>query len=262
VIPVVPQGGRPKVGTTRRGGDFPLSRQAGPRKGDQDLRGVAKVVWKPCYRLIPSHFPPISVYDRVASPADLDAVFSIENLTNPRLRQEAGDISIVPPEDRVSGPGTTPIMAAFAHLNPEGSRFSDGSYGVYYAGHTLDTAIAETRYHRARFLAMTREDPLEIDMRTYLADLDGELHDIRGRDDLTDVYARDSYAAGQALARALKAANSYGLAYDSVRHAGGECVAVFRPPVLSNCIQGPHFGYVWDGAQISTVYEKKLYANY
>ena len=31
-------------------------------------------------------------------------------------------------------------MAAFTHLNPEGSRFSDGSYGVYYAAHTLATA--------------------------------------------------------------------------------------------------------------------------
>ena len=243
MIPSVPQG------------DFPL-------KGNRDLRGASKVVWKPCYRLIPSHFPPIGIYDRVAYPADLEAVFAVENLTNPRLRQEAGDISMVPPEDRVSGPGTTPIMAAFAHLNPEGSRFSDGSYGVYYAGRTLDTAIAETRYHRARFLAMTAQDPLEIDMRAYLADLDGELHDIRGRGDLADVYDRDSYAAGQTLARALKAINSCGIAYDSVRHAGGECVAVFRPPALSNCMQGPHFGYVWDGAQITTVYEKKLYANY
>ena len=27
-------------------------------------------------------------------------------------------------------------------------------------------------------------------------------------------------------------------------------------------IRGPHFGYVWDGTQITTVFEKKLYANY
>jgi hypothetical protein len=223
---------------------------------------IARVTWKPCIRLIPSHFPPIGVYDRVADPADLDAVFAVENLSNPRLRQEAGDISLIPPGDRIAGPGTTPIMAAFAHLNPEGSRFSDGSYGVYYAGRTLATAIAETRYHRARFLMMTREDPLEIDMRSYLADLDGELHDIRGRGDLGEVYNRDNYAAGQTLARELKAVKSQGIAYDSVRHTGGECAAVFRPPVLSNCVQGPHFGYIWDGTQIATVYEKKLYANY
>ena len=99
-------------------------------------------------------------------------------------------------------------------------------------------------------------------MRTYLAGLDGELHDIRRRADLTDVYDRDSYAAGQTLARALKAMNSCGIAYDSVRHAGVECVAVFRPPALSNCIQGPNFGYIWDGTQITTVYGKKLCANY
>lgn len=99
-------------------------------------------------------------------------------------------------------------------------------------------------------------------MRTYLADLDGELHDIRNRTDLMDVYDPNSYAAGQALGRELKKINSYGVAYGSVRDPGGECVGAFRPPILSNCIQGPHFCYVWDGSRITTVYEKTLYAKY
>jgi hypothetical protein len=223
---------------------------------------ISRLVWTPCYRLIPSRFPPISLFDRVADPADLDAVFDVENLTNPRLRQEAGDISLVRPDDRVSGPGTTPIMAAFTHLDPEGNRFSDGSYGVYYATSTLDAAISETRHSRERFLSRTREDAIEVDMRTYLADLDGELHDIRERSDLRDVYSPDNYAAGQVLGRELKAADSFGIAYDSVRHAGGACVAVFRPRILSNCIQGPHFCYVWDGARIAKIYEKKMYATF
>ena len=220
---------------------------------------LSTMIWKPCYRLIPSRFPPIGVYDRVADPADLEAVFEVENLTNPRLRQEAGDISLVPPDDRVSGPGTTPIMAAFTHLDPEGNRFSDGSFGVYYATNSLDAAISETRYSRQRFLLRTKEEAIEVDMRTYLTDLDGDLHDIRGRSDLVDIYAPDNYAAGQALGRQLKAINSCGIAYNSVRHAGGECVAVFRPRILSNCIQGPHFCYVWDGTHIKTIYEKKIY---
>lgn len=226
------------------------------------IPSTSKVIWKPCYRLVPSRFPPTSVYDRVADPADLGAVFAVENLTNPRLRQEAGDISLVPSGYRVSGPGTTPIMAAFTHLNPEGSRFSDGTYGVYYAGRSLETAIAETRHKREQFLARTKEEPIEIDMRTYLTDLDGELHDIRSRAGLTAVYDPDSYAAGQALGRELKKIDSYGVAYDSVRDPGGECAGVFRPPILSNCIQGPHFCYVWDGSRITTVYEKTLYARY
>ncbi len=221
-----------------------------------------KVVWKPSYRLIPSRFPPIGLFDRVADPADLEAVFAVENLTNPRVRQEAGDISLVPQEERVSGPGTTPIMAAFTHLDPEGSRFSDGTYGVYYAASSLGTAISETRHSRARFLSRTKESPIEVDMRTYLTDVTGNLHDILGRNDLSAVYSPDNYRAGQALGRKLKTTNSNGIVYNSVRHAGGECVAVFKPRILANCIQGPHFCYAWDGSRISNVYEKKLYASF
>lgn len=223
---------------------------------------VTRLEWRPCYRIIPSRFPPVGLYDRVADPADLEAIFAVENLTNPRLRQEAGDISLVPPEDRVTGPGTTPIMAAFTHLNPEGSRFSDGTYGVYYACRSLNTAVAESRYHRERFLMRTKEGPIELDMRTYLADLEGDLHDIRGRKDLGAVYDPNNYSASQALGRELKAVNSYGVVYDSVRDPEGECAGVLRPPVLSPCIQGPHFGYIWDGSRITTVYEKTLYAKY
>lgn len=217
------------------------------------LPDVCHLEWKPSYRLIPSRFPPVSLFDRVADPADLEAVFAVENLTNPRLRQEAGEISLVPVEERVSGPGTTPIMAAFTHLNPEGGRFTDGTFGAYYAARSLDTAIAETRHSRARFLARTHEAAMEIDMRTYLTDVAGELHDVRGLSDPTGVYHPESYAAGQALGRALKNINAWGLAYKSVRHPGGECVAVFRPRALSNCRQGPHFRYVWNGNEITDV---------
>ena len=223
---------------------------------------LSRLEWRPCYRIIPSRFPPVGLYDRVADPADLEAIFAVENLTNPRLRQEAGDISLVPPEDRVTGPGTTPVMAAFTHLNPEGSRFSDGTYGVYYACRSLNTAVAESRHYRERFLMRTTEGPIELDMRTYLADLAGDLHDIRGRKDLGAVYDPNNYSAGQALGRDLKSVNSYGVVYDSIRDPEGECAGVLRPPVLSPCIQGPHFGYIWDESRITAVYEKTLYAKY
>ena len=70
-------------------------------------------------------------------------------------------------------------MAAFTHLNPEGSRFSDGSYGVYYAAHELDTAIAEVSHHRAVFLSRTAEAAIDIDLRLVTATLDAPLHDLR-----------------------------------------------------------------------------------
>ena len=88
---------------------------------------VTATSWSPCYRIIPSRFPPIGLFEKVADPDDLEAVFQIEAMTNDRLRDEVGILALVPPEDRVSGPGTTPIMAAFTHLNPDGSRFTDGT---------------------------------------------------------------------------------------------------------------------------------------
>lgn len=222
----------------------------------------AEVRWQPSYRIIPSRFPTESLFDRVADPADLDALYSLEALTNNRLRQEVGEISLVAPEDRVTGPGSTPIMAAFTHLNPAGSRFSDGTYGVYYAGESLDTAIAETRYHRERFLAATREPAMDLDMRVYLADVAAALHDLRGRGDLAAVYAPDSYRDSQPLGRVLREQGAWGVIYDSVRWPGGQCVGVFKPRALSNCRQGMHLVYAWNGNRIDTVYEKRLYATY
>lgn len=223
---------------------------------------VTQITWKPCWRIIPSRFPPIALFERVTEPDDLEAIFELETLTNPRLRDEVGDICLIPPKERISGPGTSSIMAAFTHLNPEGSRFSDGSYGVFYAANNLDTAIAETRHHRERFMRATKQKHMELDMRVYVTDLDGEFHDLRGQKaNQPLVYHNDNYAAGQHLAKTLRKAGSNGIAYDSVRREGGECVAVFCPRLLSNGRQERHLCYVWDGIRIASVYEKRELGN-
>jgi hypothetical protein len=208
--------------------------------------------------MIPSRFPPIELFEAVADPADLEAVFEIEAMTNDRLREEVGDLTLVPPEDRVAGPGTSAIMAAFTHLNPQGDRFTDGSYGVFYASLTLDTAIAETSFHRSNFMAATDEPAQELDMRVYAVDIDANLHDIRGmKDSHPTYYHPTSYGMSQELAQQLRDGGSGGIAYQSVRHEGGECAAIFRPRLLTNCRQERHVCYVWDGSSIANVYEKK-----
>ena len=223
---------------------------------------LSRINWKPSWRLISSRFPPVGLFDRVAHAEDLEILFTIESITNDRLREETGDISLVPEEDRITGEGTTPIMAAFTHLNLEGSRFTDGSYGIYYAATSIGTAITETCFHRIRFLTATNESPIELDMRSYASNIDANLHDIRGKqDELVDIYdpEPDHYMAPQSFAKELRAEGSSGIAYSSVRDPGGECIAVFRPCILQPVTQGPHYCYVWDGTTISTIYIKTEY---
>ena len=232
--------------------------RAGRKSAPPGIISVSRVIWRPSWRIVPSRFPPIGLFDRVANPADLEAVFALEAMTNDRLRDEAGELSLVAPEDRISGPGSTAVMAAFTHLNPEGSRFSDGTWGVYYAGDRLETAIAETRHHRARFLAATSQPRIEIDMRVYQADIDAGLHDLRGRaGEMPDVYDPADYGGGQRLARRLRDGGSAGVVYDSVRLAGAACVAVFRPKAIGPARQERHLCYIWNGKAIEQVYEKR-----
>ncbi len=229
-----------------------------------DNLALQQVGWRTSYRLIPSRYPSIGLYDAVADPADLAVVFAIEALGNPRIRDETGELSLVPAAERVSGPGSTPIMAAFTHLNPEGSRFSDGSYGVYYAAQTLETAVAEVSHHRSQFLQRTAEPPLDVDMRLITARVSAELHDLAAagsaastRKPTAAVLAPDDYRPGQALGRKLRAAGSWGVLYPSVRHAAGVCVGIFRPRALKAAKSAAHLALHWDGSRITHWYEKR-----
>jgi hypothetical protein len=214
------------------------------------------VRFAPCHRIVASRLPTIHLFERVADPADWDALYALESMTNPRIRNEVGELKLVPVADRVSGPNATIVMAPFTHLSPQGTRFADGTFGAYYAAESIDTAIAETRYHGENFLRATREGPIELEKRCYVADVVCDLADIRTRRaDMPDVYDPLSYAASQKLGRRLRDAGANGIAFESVRRAGGECVAIFRPRLVQNVRQSVHLRYAWDGNSITEVYE-------
>jgi hypothetical protein len=225
---------------------------------------LARVSWRPSYRLIASRYPTVGLYDAIADPADLDAVYAIEALANPRLRDEIGELQLVPPAERVTGPGATPVMAAFTHLNPEGSRFSDGSYGVYYAAHSLDTAVAEVSHHRAVFMRRTDEPAIDLDLRLITASVEAELHDLgkgdageSGRGRFAAALDPDDYGPPQRLGKALREAGSWGLRFPSVRDPGGECVGIFRPRALRHAKAAAHIALHWDGQRITHWFEKR-----
>lgn len=208
---------------------------------------MRRINWPQSYRIIQSRFPFIGIFDRIADPSDLEAILAIEARTNDRILDEAGAITLVRPKDRVSGPGATPIMAAFTHTKP--SRFSEGSFGVYYAARHLPTAVAESQFHTERFYRATNESSADIDMRVYAARISGGFDDLLALASSDARLDPDSYVASQAYARQIYGADELdGIVYHSVRdHQHRPAVACLRPSDIRNCYSHSYLLYRWDG---------------
>ena len=193
------------------------------------------------YRVISSRYPQISLFERVSGPDHWEVLYAVESLTNLRLRDEVGDIRLVAPEDRVYGDGASWIMAAFTHppVDGRGGRFNK-DFGIYYCSADEAVAVAESAYHRARFLRDSHIEQLMLEMRMIRALLGPvDLHDLRHLEGDT-IYDPDNYTEAQQLGHALREAGSYGVHYRSVR-ANGECFGVMRPKALSDAI---HWRYL------------------
>lgn len=203
------------------------------------------------YRIIPSVHPPINFFEDIVHPSEMEALYEIESITNDRLRQKVGDLFLVPAEDRISGPGSSVIMAAFTHIG-KASRFTDGSYGVYYAGLSLETAIRETVFHRENFLRATNEIAGDVAMRVYEGKIQRPLHDIREKE-FSDLLHPTDRNLSQVFGSEMRNKVSWGLIYRSVRHAEGTCIAAFRPPAVSIPKQTKHLKYHWNGEHITAV---------
>jgi hypothetical protein len=206
---------------------------------------------------VPTRYPAVSLFDRVADADDFDALYALEALSNERARDELGQIERVPKDQRIYGPGSGPVMAAFTHVNVLGSRFSDGRHGVFYAARERATALAETRHHHARFLAATAQGPMHLPMRLYSVAIDARLHDLRPADAVdAAVFDPSDYGAARVLGHRLHAAGSAGVVYRSVRQPGGQCAGLFSPRGASGCVHAAYLLYAWDGRGFSDVYEK------
>ena len=208
---------------------------------------------EPVYRVILSRYPQIHLFQRVSSPQDWDVLYAVESLTNPRLRDEVGDIRLVPPEDRVYGDGASWIMAAFTHppVDGRGGRFNR-DFGIYYCAADEGVAIVESSFHRARFLRESRIDKTTQEMRVIRAQLGpASLHDLRQL--VGDaIYDPDDYGEAQQIGCALRDAKSYGVHYQSVR-SEGECYGVMRPRVLGDAIHWRYLRYHYDHGTIVDV---------
>ena len=216
---------------------------------------VSQIKWTGAVRIIRSAYPPIDLFEDIADPADWPLLMSAEQKTNPRLMETIGNLDLVPTERRVGGSGASYLMAPFTHVSMDRpSRFTDGRYGVLYAGKVFETALFETIYHHAQFMIRTAEAPgWTSQFREIILSIDADLHDLRTIGLSHPALHPDHYGPSQGLSIDLKSSGADGLVYPSIRHFGGECAALFYPNCASDPIQGRHLDYHWDGQRVDLV---------
>ena len=196
---------------------------------------------QPTYRLIPSRFPPIGLFDTVATAADLPAVMELVGWTNDRLVVER--LNRLPQSAWVFGrPNSSVIMASFLHVAPGGMRFNAGELGAWYAAAALRTAVAEVGHHLRREAVATSATELSRTYRTYTAALAGRFVDVRGcTSTRPDLYNSSSYAHSQIFGEDVRSSGGSGILYDSLRHVGGENVVAYTAHDVRDVVHTDHY---------------------
>ena len=206
------------------------------------------------HRLIPSRYSAggESVLARIADDdAHLRDIFELDGATNDRLLAEQQRFPGIGIEELVFGvPCSHVINAPFCHPHPLGSRFNGPDRGAWYAGFALETSQAEVAFHKSVALAetgWTSEESITYD--DYLADFSAAFHDLRRATGFRACLDPRSYVASQEIAERLLGEGSLGIVYPSVRHAGGMCLACFRPPLVVNVRRDATYRFTFTGGR-------------
>ena len=148
-------------------------------------------------------------------------------------------------------------MASFTNLNRKGSRFSDGTFGVYYAAAELETAIAETVHHFEIF-ARDSNDPARMeDMRVLVGAVAEDFEDVAALAEphRTQVLDPGGYAAARAYRRALREDGAVVVVFPSVRRVAGTGIGAFRPHAFGIPRQERHLKYRWNGERVDRYFD-------
>jgi hypothetical protein len=200
------------------------------------------------FRLIPSRFPTIDIYRRVAPGHLWPLASAIETATNPRVRLKekltkgCDQPNAVPPKLQNWN------HAPFAYRNPAGSHFLSGDFGVLELSDTVQTALASSIRKREAFLADCRMPPVDLEMRVLK-------HEVRGSfTDLTSLAPDTPQQARWSLGKALVDKGCCGVRFRNPDRPAGYTIAVFDGDLLGPSIQTQHYKFRWDGERIKEVY--------
>ena len=141
----------------------------------------------------------------------------------------------------------------------QASRYSDGSFGVWYGSESIETTVYETAYHWYRGLlsdaGYVRQQVI-AERKVWSIECNAALLDVRRAvKSHPDLMHPSDYAFCQSVGARIHREGHPGLLTKSVRRPGGDNVVIFNPGVLSNPRNTCQLTYRLDGRQI--VVEKR-----
>ncbi|MBE8233128.1 MAG: RES family NAD+ phosphorylase [Endozoicomonadaceae bacterium] len=202
------------------------------------------------YRLINTKYPVIELFDDMSTPEDYDLVYYLQSLTNPRLQNEVGDLSLVSKSEVPFDckRGRSYAMSPFTHINPQGGRFHDGLFGALYIADSHKTAIKEVQYHQHKYWIQVENHKFErVLFRLLLVSIKPKsIYYVK--EDEVSVLDPDDYSFSQQLARKLKKEQFQCISYPSVRHESGICWVLLTPKAVTDIVQSKLIQMIWDGS--------------
>jgi hypothetical protein len=125
------------------------------------------------------------------------------------------------------------------------SRFSDGTYGVWYGSDNLETTLHETVFHWTKFLDDSDflDESVSIQRKVYTVQCDAALLDFRPHvDEHPALIHSTDYSFSHQIGSRIKREGHPGLVTISAR-CEGENFAIFNASVLSNPHQECYLTY-------------------
>lgn len=187
--------------------------------------------------------------DLSSNPAEWALAQQVEDVVKPPPYQSGTPVIHRPFEDAA---WANAIGWPFKHWQT--SRFSDGSFGVWYGCDSAETSVYETAYHWFNGLlrdAGFENEPVVGERKLYDVACDAALLDLRP---LTTQHPglvhKTDYSFTQSVGARLHREGHPGLVTGSVRYAPGHNYVVLNPAVLSNPRLHCQVTYRLDGASI------------
>jgi RES domain-containing protein len=196
--------------------------------------------WAPAVRVVP-RYPRIEMLEEFDR--DLQAAVLAELATvDPDL---LGNLRLLPVGPPPAGPGASHIIMSYTFSRP--GRFNDYTFAAFYGAESLATAIQETVHHVVASLRDCDAPAQTLPPRLVLhVDVDAHAVVDARASAYAPLHDRDDYTQSQRFGALVRERGHEAIVYESVRRAGGECVAVYEPSTLSRCREDRQLVYRYE----------------